>query len=130
MKQFIQIQLIQLTYIVKVLAMKKRHFVHALFLLGLTLAASSRADNVRSEIERNIYGCYDTVIFNNSNGSSRGGRVDWRYDYADGSYSTGSTDVPAIGPGQRANVSTYTSRDMSQCKQMKYQFKVLNWRIW
>lgn len=77
-----------------------------------------------------MFGCYDTVIFNNSNATLRGGRVDWRYDYADGSYNQGSTEVPAMGPGQRVNVQTYIASDVSKCKTTRYQFKVLNWRTY
>ena len=111
--------------------MKTRHFMPAICTLALTIAAPSQANNVRSDIERNLWGCYDTVIFNNSNTTVRGGRVDWRYDYADGSYNQGSTDVPAaIGPGQRVNVQTFGSFDSGRCKTTRYQFKVLNWRTY
>ena len=99
-------------------------------ILGLFTALSTHANNIRSDIEKNMYGCYDTVIFNNSNKSSSGGRIDWRYDYADGSYNTGYTDVPPIGPGQRFNVQTYNASDMSRCRTTRYQFKVLNVRIY
>ena len=36
-------------------------------ILGLFTALSTHANNIRSDIEKNMYGCYDTVIFNNSN---------------------------------------------------------------
>jgi hypothetical protein len=122
---------LRFTHPMKGLAMKTRHFFPALCMLALAIAAPSHANNVRSDTEKNIFGCYDTVIFNNSNTTLRGGRVDWRYDYADGSYNQGSTEVPAaIGPGQRVNVSTYGSFDMSRCKTTRYQFKVLNWRTY
>lgn len=110
--------------------MKVRPFATAVCLLGMTVAASSQANTVHSDIEKNMFGCYDTVIFNNSKKSSSGGRIDWRYDYADGSYNTGSTEVPPIGPGQRANVQTYGANDMGKCRTTRYQFKVLNWRIY
>lgn len=118
------------THPMKGLAMKTRHFLPAICMLALTISAHSQANNVRSDIEKNMFGCYDTVIFNNSNTTLRGGRVDWRYDYADGSYNTGFTDVPAIGPGQRVNVQTYNGYDMSRCKTTRYQFKVLNMRVY
>jgi len=106
--------------------MKKRHFVHAICILGLTIATSGRANNINVAHEKNMLGCYDTVIFNNSNATSRGGRVDWRYDYADGSYNSGTTYTSGIGPGQRANLPTYDGTDVAKCKKISYQFKVLN----
>lgn len=130
MSTHLQTLITRFTHPLKGTTMKALHFAPALCLLGLTIAASSQANNVRSDIEKNMYGCYDTVIFNNSNKSSSGGRVDWRYDYADGSYNTGSTEVPPIGPGQRANVQTYNAFDMGKCRTTRYQFKVLNWRIY
>lgn len=122
---------LRFTHPMKGLAMKTRHFLPAICMLALTISAPSQANNIRADTEKNIFGCYDTVIFNNSNTTLRGGRVDWRYDYADGSYNQGSTEVPAaIGPGQRANVQTYNSADMGKCKTTRYQFKVLNWRTY
>jgi hypothetical protein len=99
-------------------------------ILGLATALSGHANNIRSDIEKNMYGCYDTVIFNNSNTSLRGGRIDWRYDYADGNYNTGFTEVPPVGPGQRFNAQTYNAFDMARCRTTRYQFKVLNTRIY
>jgi hypothetical protein len=121
---------LRFTHPMKGLAMKTRHFLPAICMLALTISAPSQANNVRSDIEKNMFGCYDTVIFNNSKTTLRGGRVDWRYDYADGSYNQGSTEVPAIGPGQRANVQTYNAADMARCEKTRYQFKVLNWRTY
>ena len=122
---------LRFTHPMKGLAMKTRHFLPAICMLALTISAPSQANNIRADTEKNIFGCYDTVIFNNSNTTLRGGRVDWRYDYADGSYNQGSTEVPAaIGPGQRVNVQTFGSFDMARCKTTRYQFKVLNWRTY
>ena len=75
-----------------------------------------------------MFRCYDTVIFNNSSAHIRGGRVDWRYDYADGSYNQGTSEIPPIASGQRANIPTFAAFDMARCDKVKYQFKVLNWR--
>jgi hypothetical protein len=99
-------------------------------ILGLATALSAHANNIRSDIEKNMFGCYDTVIFNNSTTTVRGGRVDWRYDYADGSYNKGSTEVPPIGPGQRVNIQTQHASDISRCRTTRYQFKVLNVRVY
>jgi hypothetical protein len=121
---------LRFTHPMKGLAMKTRHFLPAICMLALTISAPSQANNVRSDIEKNMYGCYDTVIFNNSNTTLRGGRVDWRYDYADGSYNNGSTEVPPIGPGQRVNIQTQHASDISRCRTTRYQFKVLNMRVY
>jgi hypothetical protein len=96
--------------------------------IGLFSASLSFANNIRTDVEKNIFGCYDTVVFNNSNATVRGGRIDWRYDYGDGSYNQGSTNFGQIGPGQRANISTFDSFDLGKCKTVRYNFKVLNWR--
>lgn len=98
--------------------------------LSLASTFSAQASAVRSDIEKNMFGCYDTVIFNNASTPVRGGRIDWRYDYSDGGYSQGSSEIPAVGPGQRWNVQTYSSSDMGRCKTVRYTFKVLNVRIY